>query len=1077
MAEETTYRILKVARELNIGFERAIEYLSTKGEKVEKNPNAKLNEAQYRIILKEFGGDTSIADKQEAKHIKIGTAREAEQHSGGNGQGRLMHDDAPRHRHDAPSQPSDRVQIDKPKLAGTTVLGKVQLDSKGNVVQPKPAAPAPPPAPSAPAPRYTPPPATPSAPRTMAQEGAANRPVASMVASAPVAKAPETAAPAPKPAAEATTTQAALQPTVQPNLQPAQQQESKPATLAEREPKAEKAPETKQEQKQDQKQEQQTTIKASQKPNDTRPARADQKSATAKPATAQPALQPAAQAPVAPPIAGPDSGPAPDAPTEVIRAEADQLKGLTVLGKIALPVDRPRGGKGRPGAPGAGGSAADKQKRERKRIKAVTVGPNAGLSTQSTGGGAPGQGNRPGGGYQGNRPGGGYQGNRPNNGQGGAPGAPGAPGTGAPGAPRTGTGYQGNRPGGPNRPGGGYQGNRPPMGGANRSKYRRDKRSAMADARSERDRLEQEDANILRVAEFISANDLATLMDVSVNDVIAKAMGMGMFVSINQRLDAESITILADEFDFDVQFTSVDEEEDVKLKVDEDIDLSTRAPIVTIMGHVDHGKTSLLDFIRKSKVASGEAGGITQHIGAYNVKTSSGKQVTFLDTPGHEAFTAMRARGAKVTDIVIIVIAADDSVMPQTREAINHAQVAQVPMVFAFNKIDKPGADSEKIRQELSSMNILVEEWGGKYQTQEISAKSGLGIDELLEKVLLEAEMLDLKANPDREASGTVIEASLDKGRGYLATMLIQNGTLKVGDIVLAGPHFGRVRAMLDHRGERVKTAGPSAPVQVLGLAGAPQAGDKFNVMETEREAREIANKREQIQREQSLRTRKHITLDEIGRRLAIGTFKELNVIVKGDVDGSVEALSDSLQRLSTPEVQVNILQKGVGAISETDVLLASASDAIIVGFQVRPSGNAKKLAEAEEIEIRYYSIIYDAINELKTAMEGLLAPTIEETITGLISIREVYKISKLGNIAGCMVTEGFVKRGSMVRLLRENIVIHTGKLSSLKRFKDDVAEVKTNYECGLTVDNFNDIQIDDILEAYETKEVKRFLA
>ncbi len=589
--------------------------------------------------------------------------------------------------------------------------------------------------------------------------------------------------------------------------------------------------------------------------------------------------------------------------------------------------------------------------------------------------------------------------------------------------------------------------------------------------------MEEQEAGILKVTEFISANELSSLMDVTVTEVIAKAMGMGMFISINQRLDAEAITVLADEFGFEVQFTSAEEEVDVAVAADAPEDLVDRAPIVTIMGHVDHGKTSLLDYIRKSKVAAGEAGGITQHIGAYDVTTADGRRITFLDTPGHEAFTAMRARGAKVTDVVIIVIAADDSVMPQTREAINHAQVAGVPMVFAFNKIDKPGANADKIREELSGMNILVEEWGGKYQTQEISAKKGLGIDELLEKVLVEADLLELKANPNREASGTVIEAMLDKGRGFVATILVQNGTLNQGDIILAGQHFGRVRAMMDHRGERLKTAGPSMPVQVLGLAGAPAAGDKFNVMENERDAREIATRREQLLREQSLRTRRHITLDEIGRRLAIGTFKELNIIVRGDVDGSVEALSDSLLKLSTQEIQVNILQKGVGQISESDVLLASASDAIIIGFQVRPSTEARRRAEEEDIEIRLYSIIYDAINEVKLAMEGMLAPTVEEVVTGTIEVREVYNISKVGRVAGCYVQDGFVKRGSLVRLIRDGIVIHSGRLAGLRRFKDDVAEVKYGFECGISLEGYSDLRERDQVEAYEQREVKRTLA
>jgi translation initiation factor IF-2 len=553
-------------------------------------------------------------------------------------------------------------------------------------------------------------------------------------------------------------------------------------------------------------------------------------------------------------------------------------------------------------------------------------------------------------------------------------------------------------------------------------------------------------------------------------------MELGMFVSINQRLDAETITIISDEFGYSVKFADEDDEVEVVEEKDKEEDLKERAPIVTIMGHVDHGKTSLLDFIRHSKVTESEAGGITQHIGAYDVMTESGKPISFLDTPGHEAFTAMRARGAKLTDIVVIVVAADDNVMPQTKEAINHAQVAGVPIIIAINKIDKPSANPDKIKEELANINILVEDWGGKYQCQAISAKTGEGIEDLLEKILLEAELLELKANPDKPAVGTVVEAMLDKGRGYVATLLVQAGVLKIGDVMLAGAHFGRVKAMFDHRGKKLDVAGPSTPVQVLGLDGAPQAGDKINVMESEREAREIATKRAQLLREQSIRTKKHITLDEIGRRLAIGTFKELNIIVKGDVDGSVEALSDSLLKLSTEEVQVSIIHKGVGQISESDVLLASASDAIIVGFQVRPSQSARKLAEQEEIEIRLYSIIYDAINEIKDAMEGMLAPDVEEVITGNAEVRDTFKISKIGTIAGCMVTEGMIKRNNRIRLIREGIVIYTGEIDALKRFKDDVTEVKQGYECGIRIKNFNDIKIGDNIESFEEKEVKRTL-
>lgn len=607
---------------------------------------------------------------------------------------------------------------------------------------------------------------------------------------------------------------------------------------------------------------------------------------------------------------------------------------------------------------------------------------------------------------------------------------------------------------------------------------RRVKRRERADAEEARQMAEDEEAKVLRVTEFVSASDLASLMDVSVNEVISTCMSLGMFVSINQRLDAEAITIIADEFAYEVQFISAEEEIDaVELDIPDDpADLLPRAPIVTIMGHVDHGKTSLLDYIRKSKVTAGEAGGITQHIGAYSVETESGKKVTFLDTPGHEAFTAMRARGAKVTDIVIIVIAADDSVMPQTKEAINHAMVAGAPIVFAFSKVDKDGSNTEKVREELAAMNMLVEDWGGKYQCQEISSKSGLGINDLLEKVLLEAEMLELTANPNKKAIGSVIEAELDKGRGYVTTMMIQDGTLHVGDMMLAGDNYGRVKAMFDHHGNKIKKAGPSSPVQVLGLNGAPQAGDKLICLENEREAREIANKREQIIREQSLRTRKHITLEEIGRRKAIGTFRELNVIVKGDVDGSVEALSDSLLKLSTEEVQVRIIHKGVGQVSESDVALASTSDAVIIAFQVRPSQNARKLAETEQIEIRNYSIIYQAIDEIKAAMEGMLAPAFEEVNTANIEVRDVFKITKIGTVAGSYVLDGTVKRSHKIRVIRNFVVIHDGEISALKRFKDDVAEVKFGYECGMSIKGFNDLEVGDLLECYEMKEVKRTL-
>ncbi len=612
----------------------------------------------------------------------------------------------------------------------------------------------------------------------------------------------------------------------------------------------------------------------------------------------------------------------------------------------------------------------------------------------------------------------------------------------------------------------------------NKGSGNKPKKYQKSNRQEERDNATEDTGKMLRVTEFISANDLAVLMDISVNQVISTCLNMGMFVSINQRLDAEAIRFIAYEFGYEVDFITPEAETETGLIEEEDSaeDLNERAPIVTIMGHVDHGKTSLLDYIRSTKVAAGEAGGITQHIGAYSVKTDDGRPITFLDTPGHEAFTAMRARGAKITDVVIIVVAADDNVMPQTKEAINHAQNAGVPIVIALNKIDKPGANPEKIKKELAEINILVEDWGGKYQCQEISAKTGQGIPELLEKVLLEAELLELKANPDKRAVGAVIEASLDKGRGYVTTLLVQAGTLKVGDIILAGSHFGRVKAMTDYRGTRLKIAGPSTPVQVLGLPGAPQAGDKFNVLENEREAREIATRREQILREQKIHTRRHLGLEEIGRRIALGSFHELNVILKGDVDGSVEALSDSLEKLSTPEVQVKIINKGVGQISEADVNLAIAADAIIVGFQVRPSLNARKLAEQEQIDIKLYSIIYDAINDVRDAMEGKLAPTFEEVIVANVEVREVFKISKVGTVAGCYVLDGNLKRNNKVKIYRNDVLIHTGEIDALKRFKDDVNEVKFGYECGLSIRSFNDIEVGDMIESFEMKEIKRTL-
>jgi translation initiation factor IF-2 len=763
----------------------------------------------------------------------------------------------------------------------------------------------------------------------------------------------------------------------------------------------------------------------------------------------------------------------------------EKLSGLKVMGKIQLPVEQPK--KPQPVA-----SSDDPNKKKRRRKNFVGGSDNLdikkveGTNQQPQNrGGYQGNNNRgPGGNNQGggNRPGGGYQGNN-NRGPG------------------------GNNPNGPRPPfnkggkGGPNNRNAAPAEKAEitdkeiqdklkatlaringqqnigqvRSKIRKQKRDAAADRREE-EAMELEGQKKIKVTEFVTANELAQMMDLPITNIISACMSLGLMVSINQRLDAETIAIVAEEFGFEVEFVTTDLIETIEEEEDAEEDLVSRPPIVTVMGHVDHGKTSLLDYIRKANVIAGEAGGITQHIGAYEVTLANGKHVTFLDTPGHEAFTAMRARGAKITDIVIIVIAADDSVMPQTKEAISHSLAAGVPIVFAINKIDRDGANPDKIREQLSAMNILVEEWGGKYQCQEISAKKGLNIDALLEKVLLESEMLNLKANPNKRAVGSVIEATLDKGRGITTTVMVQAGTLRVGDPILAGTHSGKVKAMFDERGKKMTTAGPSTPVVLLGFDGAPQAGDKFLVTKSEQEAKEISNKRSQLQREQGIRTQKHITLDEIGRRLAIGNFKELKVIVKGDVDGSVEALSDSLIKLSTEEVAVNVIYKGVGQISESDVLLASASDAIVIGFQVRPSPQARKLAESEAIDIRLYSIIYDAIAQIKDAMEGMLAPKEEEKITGNVEIREVFKITKVGTVAGCYVTEGKIFRNSKVRIIRDGVVVHSGELASLKRFKDDVKEVAYGYECGLNFNNFNDIKVGDVIEAYEIIEVKRTL-
>jgi translation initiation factor IF-2 len=981
MSEDKSIRLIKAVKELNIGMNTIVDFLASKGYKVEKQPMAKLDSDMYTTLLKEFAADKII--KEEAKQINIGKIRrediveptpnkpfENQRSKEFENEEILIKNTG----HTAPPpvdkpKPQERVEANLP---GVTVVGKIDLDNLGKkpaeekpvaVEAPKPA----PVAPKAPEPVIV---EVPKAPEPVAPK------VEEKTVVAEVPKAPE--------------------------------------------PEAPKAPEP------------------------------------VKP-------EPVAEAPAAPaPVAAVAEEPAED--DEVIRAKAQRLSGPNIIGKIQLPVDPSRRGGPIASSSSAANSADNKRKRKRKE-----GGGPGGNNQPQQGAGQPGQGG-------GTRPD-----NRPR------------PTTNTPGRPD----FRNRTPITNGPTGGGGSKEEPTekeiqdqikatlarLSGAGKSgkfaqraKFRRQKRDDVA-ASAEEDALERElQSKVLKVTEFVTANELASMMDVQVTQIISTCMSLGMFVSINQRLDAETLTIVADEFGYEVEFVKPQDEEGSLDEPDEPESLVPRAPIVTIMGHVDHGKTSLLDFIRKTNVIAGEAGGITQHIGAYDVALEDGRKITFLDTPGHEAFTAMRARGAQVTDIVIIVVAADDSVMPQTREAINHAQAAGAPIIFAFNKIDRPGANADKIREQLSAMNILVEEWGGKYQTQEISAKTGLNIELLLEKVLLEAELLELKANPNKRAVGTVIEAALDKGRGIVTTILVQSGTLKVGDPILAGCYSGRVKALTNARGQRIDTVGPSMPVQVLGMQGAPTAGDKFNSLESEVEAREIANKRLQLQREQGLRTQKHITLDEIGRRLAIGNFKELNIIVKGDVDGSIEALSDSLLKLSTDQIQVNIISKAVGQISESDVLLASASDAIIIGFQVRPSGGARKLAEQEQIDIRLYSIIYDAINEIKAAMEGMLAPTFEEKIVANVEIRETFKITKVGTIAGCMVLDGKITRNSKIRIIRDGVVIYTGELASLKRYKDDVKEVTANYECGLNIHNFNNIEVGDIVEAYENVEVKRKL-
>ena len=1016
MTEGKSINLLKAAKELNIGIGTAVDFLVKKGFDVESKPSTKLSPDMYTVLLKEFQGDKIVKD--EAKQIVIGKIRRDESAAGTGGANPtesrqdVQEDDNTVSEEVLIKDAGAQVSASEPVLP---VTDKPEVQEKEEVSSPL---------------KVVGKIDLESLKRGKPKKEAEKEQVAKEVS--PKKEEPVTKLVEPEPEVKKEVVEPVVE---QPIAEIPKQEEVKP----EKEDKEKLQP--KEEQKQESKAE--PTADMNKQTEEIKP-----------PVKEEPKpIQPA------------------NPQRDVIRGRSETLSGPKVVGKIQLPVER------KPVASSSSSSHSHDNKRKRKRSnKNTPVNPNTVEGQRNT---QDGQANR-GTGNNFNK-GTGQQGGGHRQGQGGqqhgyAKGRHDHRGKGRNETPKeepsekeiqdqikatlarlSGAGKSGKF--------------------AQRAKLRRQKRDDIALSAEEAAMEEAAQSKILRVTEFVTANELANLMDIQVTQVISTCMSLGMFVSINQRLDAETLAIVAEEFGYQVEFIKPEDEEITELEEpDNEANLIPRAPIVTVMGHVDHGKTSLLDYIRKANVTKGEAGGITQHIGAYAVKLEDDRKITFLDTPGHEAFTAMRARGAKVTDIVIIVIAADDAVMPQTKEAINHAQAAGVPIVFAFTKVDKPGANADRIREQLSAMNILVEDWGGKYQAQEISAKTGENVDLLLEKVVLEAELLELTADPKKRAVGSVIESALDKGRGIVTTVLIQAGTLRIGDPILAGSHSGKVKALTNERGERVKEAGPSVPVQILGMSGAPTAGDKLYVMESESEARQVANKRLQLQREQGMRATKHITLDEIGRRLAIGNFKELNVIVKGDVDGSIEALSDSLLKLSTDEIQVNIIHKSVGAISESDVLLASASDAIIIGFQVRPTQGAKKIAENEQIDIRLYSIIYDAIDELKSAMEGMLAPKFEEKIVAEVEIRETFKISKVGTIAGCMVREGKINRNNDIRVIRDGVVIHTGKLASLKRFKDDVKEVAQGYECGLNIDRFNDIEVGDIVEAYEQVEVKRKL-
>lgn len=1115
-----TPRLLAAAKEFNIGKETLIDFLANKGFDMDGfgSPNAKLTAQMYNSLQNEFQQDKANKKKSDQIALPKGTVLDAAKK---------------KEKEDAELAAKKKEKEDADAAAAATAKKKEEAPAAKPEPQPEPeapkAAPQPPVAKQEPAPEPAPKPKAEPKPEPVQE---AKPEPAPEPAPQPKAKTEEPAPAKPEEAAKpespringpkvmGTIDLDALN-TANRNKKPAAKKaepaEEKPAPkAAEPTPAAEKetpAPAAKEQPAQQETKAEKPAAKAEKPkaPEVAPPAKEPKEAKEAKePRPVKEAKEEKPAAKAAEPAAAPEDATKPsdesgeDNSNAVIEnIQATKLSGPKVIGKIDLPVQQDRRDNK---------NFNKDEKRKRKRIviekKPEPIKPGE-FAKEGGQGGAPNRSeNRgPGGGqHGGNRGPGGPGGNRgPGGGQGGNRG-PGGPGGGNRGP---GGGPHGNRPNtGPSRPhqrrdqrpGGGFGQGAPrrpddkeidkneiqnkiketmaKLGGGSRGRNtkasrRRDKRHEMA----EREAQGNADGNKLQVTEFVSVSELANLMDVSFAEVISKCMGLGIMVSINQRLDAEVIELVAGEFGYEVEFIGIDDatEDDEEEIVDDPEDLSPRAPIVTIMGHVDHGKTSLLDYIRSANVVAGEAGGITQHIGAYQVTTASGKKLTFLDTPGHEAFTAMRARGAKVADIAVIVVAADDAIMPQTREAISHSQAAGLPMVFAINKIDKDGANPEKIKEQLAGLNLLVEDWGGKYQSQEISAKSGLNIDVLLEKILLEAELLELKANPDREATGSVIEATLDKGRGYVTTVLVQNGTLQQGDTIVSGSHFGKIKAMFNERGQRVEKAGPSAPVQLLGLNGAPQAGEKFRMYEDESEAKNIANRRAQIVREQGIRTKKHITLDEIGRRLALGNFKQLNLIIKGDVDGSVEALSDSLQKLSTEEIVVSVVLKGVGQITESDVLLATASDALIIGFQVRPSMNAARLAEKENIEIRTYSIIYDAIDELKSAMEGMLEPKIEKKVVANVEIRETYKFDKV-TVAGCYVLDGKLNRNTRVNLVRDGIVVYTGELQSLKRYKDDVKEVVSGMECGLSIKNYSDMKVGDIVEGFEEVEVKRTL-